>query len=385
LNLLAKGDLVVLTGEGIINDTLVYDGTNPWIIGASKIAEKLKTVVITHHRQKEKLRESPVTMERLSAKDIKETPASDFYEGLGYLRGVDVTSASMGFKVINTRGFNSTSPVRSLQLIDGVDNQSPGLNFSLGNFLGASELDIQTVDIIIGASSAYYGPNAFNGVVNMLTKSPWKYKGLSAQVKVGERSLGQVMLRYANAYQKQKGKTFSPLRLTLATCVLMIGKRAMPTPPMKVLLMLITQEGMTLLIDTETKCFGTSSNDQVDNNAKVTQPGLGAYYRDGYWEKDLVNYNTRNLKTSAVLAYKITPKAELEYGFNFGTGNTVYQGDNRYSLNNILFFQNRLELKGKKSFLRFYTTHEDAGNTYDAVYTAFLMQDYYKAEEFLDL
>src|SRR5690625_7232099 len=96
---------------------------------------------------------------------MKQAPAVNFYDGMGALKDIDLTAASLGFKVINTRGFNSTSPVRSLQIIDGVDNQAPGLNFSLGNFLGASELDLQKVDVIVGASSAYYGPNAFNGEI----------------------------------------------------------------------------------------------------------------------------------------------------------------------------------------------------------------------------
>jgi iron complex outermembrane receptor protein len=91
----------------------------------------------------------------------KKRPSANFYDGLGSLKDVDLTTASLGFTVINTRGFNSTSPVRSLQIIDGVDNQSPGLNFSLGNFLGCSELDVKKVDLIVGASSAFYGPNAF--------------------------------------------------------------------------------------------------------------------------------------------------------------------------------------------------------------------------------
>src|SRR5690625_6299341 len=98
--------------------------------------------------------------------EIKQTPTVNFYDVMGALKDVDLTAASRGYKVINTRGFNSTSPVRSLQIIDGVDNQAPGLNFSLGNFLGASELDLQKVDVIVGASSAYYGPNAFNGVIS---------------------------------------------------------------------------------------------------------------------------------------------------------------------------------------------------------------------------
>ena len=61
--------------------------------------------------------------------------------------------------------------MRSLQIIDGVDNQAPGLNFSLGNFLGTTELDTKGVEIIVGANSALYGPNAFNGVIYMETNN----------------------------------------------------------------------------------------------------------------------------------------------------------------------------------------------------------------------
>ncbi len=106
-------------------------------------------------RISDKQKQAPLTVESMDVIAIREAPSGDFYESLGNLKGVDMTAASMGFKVINTRGFNSTSPVRSLQLIDGVDNQSPGLNFSLGNFLGASDLDVMRVDMIAGASTAY--------------------------------------------------------------------------------------------------------------------------------------------------------------------------------------------------------------------------------------
>ena len=135
----------------------------PLLIKLSENARELKQVEIRDSRITEKQKQAPQTIETMDAIAIKQTPAANFYEGLAHLKGVDMTSASIGFKIINTRGFNSTSPVRSLQLIDGVDNQSPGLNFSLGNFLGSSELDIQKVDLVVGASGAYYGPNAFNG------------------------------------------------------------------------------------------------------------------------------------------------------------------------------------------------------------------------------
>ena len=87
--------------------------------------EQLQEVQIRDTRLTERLKQSPITIESLDINAIKETPSSSFYEGLSNLKGVDLTSASLGFKIINTRGFNSTSPVRSLQLIDGVDKKSP--------------------------------------------------------------------------------------------------------------------------------------------------------------------------------------------------------------------------------------------------------------------
>ena len=154
----------------------------------------------------DKEKESALSIETMSINDIKETPSTDFYEGLSHMKGVDLTSASLGFKVVNTRGFNSTSPVRTLQIIDGVDNASPGLNFALGNFLGASELDLMKVEVISGASSAFYGPNAFNGVISMYTKNPFKFQGFSASIKGGERMLNEYAIRYAKAFQNDKGE-----------------------------------------------------------------------------------------------------------------------------------------------------------------------------------
>ncbi len=96
-------------------------------MGADEVM--LKEALVVKERISEKQKLAPLTVETMDLIAIKEAPSGDFYESLGTLKGVDMTAASFGFKVINTRGFNSTSPVRSLQLIDGVDNQSPGLNF----------------------------------------------------------------------------------------------------------------------------------------------------------------------------------------------------------------------------------------------------------------
>ncbi len=343
-------------------------------------AEMLGEVSIIEQRLSEKQQNSALTVEALDGLAIKETPAANFYEALGNLKGVDLTSASIGFKIINTRGFNSTSPVRSLQIIDGVDNQAPGLNFSLGNFLGASELDVRNVDIIAGASTAFYGPGAFNGVISMTTKNPFDYQGLSASVKVGERNLTETAVRYAEGFRvgitDYENLAFKINLFYLraddweATNYRPIDDSDVPADNPG------GYDAVNIYGDEDL----AGGNDSRFDLSGVYQPnstaGLGKFYRTGYREPDLVDYDTRNFKGNLQLAYRFTPDLELSYQFNYGTGTTVYQGENRFSLKDIQFFQNVVELKKKdKFFVRAYATNEDAGNSYDAVLTAFKMNE----------
>lgn len=330
-----------------------------------------KEALVQSSRITEKQKEAPLTVESMDLIAIKQTSASNFYEGLGQLKGVDLTSASIGFKVINTRGFNSTSPVRSLQLIDGVDNQSPGLNFSLGNFLGASELDVQKVDLIVGASSAFYGPNAFNGVINMTTRNPFISPGLTVMSKVGERGLFEFALREARVFKNKRGMDKLAYKINFyymqANDWEADNRSATEQSPSSV-----TNPGGYDAVNV----YGDEyDNDNDDSGLPRTLPGLNIRYRTGYAEKDLVDYNTQNLKLGASLHYKLTQEVELNYTLNFGSGTTVYQGDNRYSLKDIRFYQNKIEIKkDNKFFFRIYETHENAGNSYDAVFTALLLQ-----------
>jgi outer membrane receptor protein involved in Fe transport len=350
----------------------------PLAIKLEQNITELKEAEVRDSRITEKQKQNPITVETMDATAIKQTPAANFYEGLAHLKGVDLTSASIGFKIINTRGFNSTSPVRSLQLIDGVDNQSPGLNFSLGNFLGASELDVQKVDLIVGASSAYYGPNAFNGVINMQTKSPFLYPGLSASVKVGERSLFEGAVRWAQVFKNKKGDDKFAYKFN------MFYLRANDWEANNYDATLQSRDGKNNPGGYDAvNIYGDEYQDRnVQYGGFTTFTGLNRFYRTGYKEVDLVDYNTKNLKTSLSFHYKPTKNHELIYAFNFGTGTTIYQGDNRFSLRDILFFQNRIEYrKDDDFFIRAYATNEDAGNSYDAYNTALRLQGYAKRDE----
>ena len=333
----------------------------------------LKDAEVVRERISDRQKQAPMTVETMDLLAIKEVAGGDFYEGLGNLKGVDMTAASFGFKVINTRGFNSTSPVRSLQLIDGVDNQSPGLNFSLGNFLGASDLDVLKVDVIAGASTAFYGPGAFNGVINMTTKSPWLFRGLSVSVKGGERNMLEAAVRWADV----------------------IGDSANPRWAYKLNAFALRADDWWAenYAPTSDSPTGTDNpggfdavniygDEDVSTNNNYTSfdgrryyPGLGIFLRNGYKESDLVDYGTQNLKLGGSLHFKVRDSLELVAATNFSTGSTVYQGDNRYRLKGIQFFQHRLELRREgKWFIRGYVTHEDAGQTYDIYTTALRLQ-----------
>jgi iron complex outermembrane recepter protein len=344
----------------------------------------IEAAEVIGERISEKQKQAPLTVESMDVLAIKEAPSGSFYEGLGGLKGVDVTSASLGFKIINTRGFNSTSPVRSLQLIDGIDNQSPGLNFSLGNFLGASDLDVKLVDIVAGASSAYYGPGAFNGVISMETKSPFQFPGVSASVKVGERNLNELAFRYADYTTNDEGDAVlgfkvNAFRFTAydweATNYNPVdGSQVSPDNAGRF-------DAVNIYGDEYKPVFDFSGDGS--NNAR----GLGNFFRTGYKESDLVDYDTDNLKVSTALHWRLQPdqtyeSAELIYGFNSGFGTTVYQGDNRFSLRDIEFYQHKLELKKPgKWFIRAYRTSEDAGKSYDPYATALRLQEQTRDDE----
>lgn len=354
---------------GFEKKSMVIENADPVKIYLGEDKLLLSEVVVVDSRLTEKQKQSPITVETMDVIAIKETPTASFYEGLGALKGVDVTSASLGFKIINTRGFNSTSPVRSLQIIDGVDNQSPGLNFSLGNFLGSSELDLKKVDIIVGANSALYGPNAFNGVISMETKDPFQFKGLSAQYKGGTRNLHEVAVRYADVIKNKEGEDklgykINLYKMTADDWVANNYEQTYDTPssPSN----FGGYDAVNIYGDEEYSTW----------NSLSSAPGLETYHRRGYNEIDLVDYNTKNQKFNAALHYKPTIESEIIYSTNYGNGTTVYQGDNRYSLKNLSFFQNRLEYRIKdKFFIRLYETHEDAGDSYDAVATAVALQN----------
>ena len=116
---------------------------------------------------------SPVSIEKMNLRDIQQISTANFYDGFYQLKGVDMNVHGLTFRLPNARGFNDYTNYRMNQIIDGVENISPGLSFSAGNIFGLSQLDIESLEMVIGASSALYGPGGMNGTLVMTSKDPF--------------------------------------------------------------------------------------------------------------------------------------------------------------------------------------------------------------------
>lgn len=375
---------LVISSVGMQTQEVNFTGAITTIRLASESKLIDKAVEVVGQRIDDKLKQDPRTVENLDVIGIKQASAISFYDEAGKMKGVDLTSASLGFTIINTRGFNSTSPVRSLQIIDGVDNQSPGLNFSLGNFLGSSELDVMKMDLVVGANSAYYGPNAFNGVISMETKNPFYHKGLSASLKVGERNLTEIAVRWADAFKNKEGHDYLAYKLNFSYLKaydwvannydsVYLSRSNSNNPG--------GADRVNVYGDEFSVAYASSAT------AWTQYIGAGRIHRTGYREEDLVDYNTKNMKANIALHWRTRPalaeqSPELILSSSMGNGTTVYQGDNRFSLRDIFFFQHRVEFRKRdKYFIRAYATHEDAGRSFDPYFTALLLQEKSKAND----
>ena len=142
-------------------------------------------VVVAAARSQQRIIDAPVTVERLGSAALRNAAVPNYYEALSNLKGVDMHTASLTFRTVTTRGFVKSGNTRFNQLIDGMDNQAPGLNFSVGNIVGLTELDVDNMELLSGASSALYGSGGMNGTLLITSKNPFKYQGFSFNVKQG--------------------------------------------------------------------------------------------------------------------------------------------------------------------------------------------------------
>lgn len=373
---------LVISSVGFQTQEFEVKGTDSRINIALVTQTQLgQEVVITASRVEESILKSPVAIEKLDIRAIRESPAPSFYDALENVKGVQMITSSLTFKVPNTRGFNIPNNFRFMQLVDGVDMQAATLGVPLGNAIGPTELDIASVEITPGAASALYGMNAINGMANLITKSPFLYQGLSFYQKTGINHLGgtgrdlsnltETSIRYAKAINNKLAFKVNVSYLRGTDWVSDTRKNQNPNN-----LVTANPAYPELNADVDNPAYdawnkyGDDSGSNAVTISGLTIPGKGSANsiitrRTGYWEKDVVSPNIDNLKFDAALHYRLNDNAELSYSYRIGKMDGVFQRGNKIQLDNVIVQNHKLELKGANYFVRTYVSSESTGDSYN--------------------
>jgi outer membrane receptor protein involved in Fe transport len=354
-------------------------------------------VVVAPSRTRGKFINSPVSIEVAGQRDFINSP-KDPYGTLLIKKGLDETVSSLTYRTFSTRGFNGSGSSRVNQMMDGMDNQAPGLNFCVGNFIGLTDLDINNIEILPGASSALYGPGGMNGTILVNSKSPFVDPGLSIQIKNGVTDIGKnqrdkvggvydyslrwakvinnhlafkIGVQYFQANDWLANDSSNYLRSVSSGKVIPGTRKSDPN-----------YDGVNVYGD-ETSVDVRQFVGAIGQSYPVGSPqynGIMQLYssmtnptpvsRTGYNEIDIIDPKTKNIKLSGAVHYKLNSNLELILAGHWATGNTVYTGNNRYALKDIKIGQYKLELRQKNWFLRGYTTQENAGEAYSATITS---------------
>ena len=354
--------------------------TNPQTLDFTLVeGTSLDEVVVSASRTPERIFESPVTVERFGLKEIKNTASADFYDGLENLKGVDINTNSLTFKAVNTRGFATFANTRFMQLVDGMDNSTPALNFPIGNLVGMNETDVQSVELLPGAASALYGANAFNGILFMRSKNPFDHQGISGYYKQGitsQDAAGDNTYRDAGIRLAYKFSDHFAAKVNFGW---LKGTDWAAN----------NRQGKPGTGDTRASLGYDGYNvygDEVATNIRAASGGLGiipdvVVSRTGYDEGDLTDYNAESIKADWGLYFR--PWAddfEIQYVGKIGTGSTIYQGTNRYYIDGFTQQQHKVEVRNNNFFLRGYVVADSAGDSYDMVFTGINVNRTWKSD-----
>ncbi|WP_292010963.1 TonB-dependent receptor [Chryseobacterium sp.] len=368
----------------IIVEKKGYEPTQLEILNAeNKISVELNSqahiiddVVITAPRTEEKTLKSPVSVEKIDIKAIRETPAPSFYETMENVKGVQLLTSSLTLKVPNARGFNSPNNFRFMQLVDGVDVQAATLGVPLGNAIGPTELDIQALEITPGAASALYGMNAINGLASLQTKNPFKTEGLSLYFRGGinhiddasrgAASTHEVALRYA---KKISDKIAFKINGSYLTGVDWISNTLIDQNPNY---LATANPGFSELNGTNNPAqdlwnkYGDERNNRTTVKATINgKTQIFNVSRTGYLEKDLVDPTVRNIKFDAGLYYKIFKNTEVSYNYRYGLLDGTFQRGNKIRLQGATVQNHKVEIKGKDFDIKGYISLENTGKSYN--------------------
>lgn len=184
--------------------------TNINFILKSSVLE-IDQIVISASRREEKIIDAVANITAVSGGKIRRTGGGDIGYALKTAKGVDVYQVGLGRTNVNVRGFMSAFNGRFITMIDGMSLNDPIFSTYSTQPIPLTNHDIDRVEVVFGPSSAIYGPNAHNGLMNIITKHPKDIQSNIFTTEIGPNEYNSTSVRFAKNYGDYAGFKFSLL------------------------------------------------------------------------------------------------------------------------------------------------------------------------------
>ncbi len=199
----------------ILKDDFTADSRDPerfrYELNLVRSAQRI-SIVSSVSKKAEDIRRAPATINVITKEEIIQRGYTDLIEMLADLPGFDI-SLLYGVNYANAyqRGLRTTTMEKTLLLIDGVEENDLWTN-TADISRQYPITNIKRVEVIYGPASTMYGPNAFVGVINIITKEPediiQQNKTIGIHANVG---FGSFNSRYADVTVAYKKNSFSAM------------------------------------------------------------------------------------------------------------------------------------------------------------------------------
>lgn len=176
----------------VVEEATVRAGeTSSLLLAMVERSYNLNPITVSASRVEQKILDAPAAVQVRDRRDIEEKAALSVYGHLEGIPGVDQfrTGLQQGYAV--ARGFNNVFSGSTLSLTDHRIARVPSLRANVLYLNPTTSPDLDRIEVVLGPGSALYGPNAANGVIHMITKSPIDDPGATFSVAGGGRSSGR--------------------------------------------------------------------------------------------------------------------------------------------------------------------------------------------------
>ena len=352
-------------------------------------ATQLDEIVVSASRMAERIFESPVTVEKFSLQQIERTPSADYFNGLENLKGIQLNQGGLVFNQVSTRGFATVYNEGFVTLVDGMNNLAPIFGFGMGNLVGLNELDIQSVEVLPGASSALYGADAYKGIMFLNSKNPFEYEGVSTYYKTGvtqqdaagNNDFTDFGIRMATKLGDKWAikATFSHKEGTeWAATDYRHHENGKPIDgynPNAADYNAVNEYGEQSIGSSTFfgALAGAAQMPELLQLAATAPNFFDTVLTTGYNEVDFVSSQASNTKGNFAVHFRPNEGTKISLTSLIGTGDSPLQGTGRFAIRDFKIEQHKIEVNSGGFMGRAYMTRERAGNSTQMEATATLL------------